>query len=627
MPGGYMGKTLRIDLNQEKIEEISFSDDVLRKYIGGRGLATKILFEEIPKGTDPLSPENVVVFMTGPYTGTTGPCSARFEVVTLSAHTKLLGAGNSGGFFGPELKRSGFDGVIISGKASDPVYLWIDDGKAELRSAEKIWGKDTYETEDFIKEELNDNKVKIATIGPAGENLVTYAAVMNDKGRTTARNGAAAVLGTKNFKAIACRGKQKIEVAFKDKFTAVSRDRIKRIKKDPIFQTFSLYGTSYGFMLQASLGDVPTKNWAKGEMDGMEKISGHSMYKTILTRNTACAGCIVACNREVRIDRGKYKLSPNAGPEYETLAAFGSMCLIDNIFAIAKANDICNRAGIDTISAGSTIAFAMECYEKGLITKEDLGGIELKWGNADAMLKCLDIIINKKYIGEILAQGTKKASKEIEGSEKFAIHVKGLEIAMHDPRFSQSFGLHYATTPCGGRHTSGSELIALSLIPLPVPDLNFGPGPNELDRFSPIGKAKVVKTVQDRTAMMDSMGMCVFLYMNPTMPPRLVSATLTLVTGFQMKYHEIFLKTGERISNLMQAFNIKHGAKVKDDTLPYRLLKEPLKEGGSKGKVVNLKPMLKEYYQLRGWDPQTGKPTVEKLKELDLDFVIKELYP
>jgi len=623
-----MGKTLSVDLTKEKIEEISFSTEILRKFIGGRGLAAKILFEEIPQGTNPLSPENIVIFMTGPCTGVAGPCNARYEVASLSAHTGFFGGANSGGYFGPALKRSGYDGVIIKGKASDPVYLWIDNGKAELRSAEKIWGKDSYEMEDIIRNELNDKQIKIAGIGPAGEKQIPYSAIMNDKGRAAARSGSAAVLGYKNFKAIACRGNQKIEIAYKNKYKNVSQGIIKKMKTEPIYQMHRIFGTPVMILLTILMGDTPAKNWTKPDMAGVEKLSGRSMFKTILTRNTACSGCVLACNREVKVT-GKYSLkeNPAAGPEYETIAAFGTMCMIDNLNAISLANDICNREGLDTISTGSVIAYAMECYEKGLITKQDLG-FELKWGDPDAMLKCLNLIVNKKKIGNILALGVKKASREIEGSEKFIAHAKGLEVAMHDPRGSQALGLHYATAPCGARHTSGYEAITVSLAPVPMPDLDFGAGTNEkaLDRFSTFSKAKAVKTMQERSIMMDSAGMCLFLYINPGLSPRYLSAILTLVTGFKMSYREIFLKTGERLFNLLHAINIKQGATPKDDTLSHRMIKQPLKEGATKGQVVNLKPMLKEYYQLRDWDLKTGKPTKEKLEELGLDFVIKEFY-
>jgi len=623
-----MGKTLRVDLTQDKIEEISFSTETLRNFIGGRGLAAKILFEEVPKGIDPLNPENVVVFMTGPYTGVAGPCSARYEVASLSAHTGFFGGANSGGFFGPTLKHSGYDGVIIKGKASDPVYLYIDNGKAELRSAEKLWGLDSYEMEDQIKKELGDKRIKVAGIGPAGENQIPYSAIMNDKGRAAARGGSAAVLGSKNFKAIACRGSQKIEIAFKEKFRKISQDLIKKTKNEPIYQMHRIFGTPVMILLTVMMGDTPAKNWTKPDMPGIENLSGRSMYKTILTKNTACAGCALSCNREVRVT-GKYKLkeNPAAGPEYETIAAFGTMCMIDDLKAISKANDICNREGLDTISAGSVVAYAMECYEKGLITKEDLG-FELKWGDADAMLKCLDILIKKEKIGNLLSLGVKKASIEIEGSDKFTAHAKGLEMAMHDPRGSQTLGLHYATAPCGARHTSGYEAITVSLAPVPMPDLDFGIGTNEkaLDKFSTYGKAKAVKTMQERAAMMDSMGMCLFLFVSPSTSPRYLPAILSLITGFKMNYRERFLKTGERIFNLLRAFNIKHGATPKDDTLSHRLLKQPLKEGATRGQAVNLKPMLKEYYKLRGWDPITGKPTKEKLEELGLQFVTEQLY-
>ncbi|MHA1130565.1 MAG: aldehyde ferredoxin oxidoreductase family protein, partial [Candidatus Helarchaeota archaeon] len=459
MPFGYMGKILRVDLSTETVEPQEIPEEYYRKYIGGRGLSTRILYDDLPKGLDPLDPDNEVIFMTGPYTGLAAPGAARFDITTLSPLTNQLGAANSGGFFGPALKRAGCDGVIIRGKAKSPVYLWVSEGEGELKSADHLWGKDTYKTEDLIKKELDKPHARVACIGPAGENLILYSSVICDKGRAAARSGAGAVLGSKRFKAIACFGKCQPELAYKDKFKEVSAYYNKKVLNDPAFKVIKLYGSNGFLLFQLITGDVPVKNWTKSNFNGAEKISGHAMYKTVLVKDKACQGCVISCKRSVKIDKGKYKLpeNPASGPEYETVAALGSMCMIDNIYAITKANDMCNRYGLDTISTGSVIAFAMECLEKGLITKEDLHGIDLRWGNPDSMIACIDLITKKRGLGALLAQGTKRASQEIEGSQNFSVNVKGLEVAMHDPRAMQMFGLHYVTTPYGGHHSSAGE--------------------------------------------------------------------------------------------------------------------------------------------------------------------------
>lgn len=630
MPFGYMGKILRVDLTTEAVETEELPESLYQKYIGGLGLAARILYDDLPKDLDPLDPKNEVIFMTGPYTGVPAPASARYEVVTLSPQTGFLGAANAGGFFGPTLKKTGFDGIVIRGAAKNPLYLWVTEDEGELRDAQHLWGQDTYATEDLIRKELDNDRIRVACIGPAGENLVSYAAIICDRGRAAARSGGAMVLGSKKLKAVACFGKKQVQIAHKSKFKEIATIFNKKILKDAIFKTLKLYGSEMLISLQYIFGDVPIKNWKQSTFDGIEKVTGHAMYKTILVRDKACLGCVISCKRHVRIDKGKYKLdeNPASGPEYETVAALGTLCMIDNIYAIAKANDLCNRYGLDTISTGSVIAFAMECYEKGLITKEDLNGIDLKWGNPDAMIACIKLITNKEKIGSILALGTKKASKEIEGSEKFAVTVKGLEVAMHDPRSNQMLGLHYATTPFGGRHSSGSEAIATGLGSLPSPDLDFVAKPDEraLDRLSPIGKARPIITIQDRNMMFDSAGLCIWLVSMPVIPTHYLPAFLSLITGWRMSYRKIFLKTGERISNLIHAFNIKHGFTMKDCELPHRLIKEPAVDGGSKGHVVYLEPMLREYFKIRQWDWETGKPKREKLIELGLDDIADDLW-
>lgn len=631
MPFGYMGQILHVDLDSESVMPEIIPEEVYRKYIGGRGLAARILYDDLPANVDPLDGANEVIFMTGPYTGVSAPASARFEVCTLSPQTGFFGAANAGGFFGPALKHAGFDGIVIRGNAKNPLYLWLNDGEAELRDAQSLWGQDTFKTEDLIRAELKNNRIRVACIGPAGENQINYAAIMCDRGRAAARSGAGRVLGSKKLKAIACFGKQQVKYAHPERLKEIAARFNKAYLKHPLFQYLRLYGSAGSLSLQFLQGDVPVKNWTRSTFDGVEKISGHGIYKVILVRDKACMNCVISCKRSVRVDQGPYQLeeNPASGPELETVCALGTNLLHDNIYAIAKANDLCNRYGIDVISVGNVIAFAMECYEKDLITSDDLGGIDLKWGDSNAILACIELINKKEKLGKLLALGTKAASRQIRGSETLSVDVKGLEVAMHDPRSNQLLGLHYATTPYGGRHSSATEAIMSGMAALPNPDLDFTATPDErtLDRLSPVGKAKPVITMQDRNVMFDSAGLCTWLVAYPVPSPHYLSAFLTLITGWKMSYRKIFLKTGERLNNLIQAFNIKHGATMNDYNLPHRLLKEPMQDGGSKGHVVYLKPMLREYFKLRQWDWITGKPTRKKLLELDLPDIADDLWP
>jgi len=632
-PNGYVGKYLRVNLTDQKIQEDSFDEQTLKNYIGGRGLGVRILYDELPKDLtnfDPVCEENIVVIMTGPYTGTPSMASARFDVTTLSPHTGFVGAANSGGFFGPTLKKSGFDGIVIAGKSPTPVYLSCVEGNYEIRDAQNLWGKDTFKTEDLIREDLGEKRVRTLIIGPAGENGVTFSALINDRGRAAARAGLGAVFGSKNLKGIAVYGTKKIEVAYPNEFKEKVEYFTKQFQKDALGQAFQLNGTNMSIILQMIIGDVPVKNYSRATFENVKKLSSRNQWDTTLIAHHACQGCVISCKRRVQIKSGKYQLeeNPASGPEYEAVAVLGPNLLIDDIYAITKANDYCNRMGLDVISAGSVISYAMDCYEHGLLNKDELDGIELKWGDPDAMLAMLKLICERRKIGKVLSTGVKRAAKEIEGSDKFAVHVKGLEVPMHDPRSNFLLALHYATTPFGARHTSGYESIIAGMSSLPKEDLDFvgKPDVRALDRISPIGKARPIITMQDRCFMMDSMGICEFIFMPMSIPPRYISAMLALVTGWPMKYREQFLKTGERIANLSQALNIRCGWKPSDDHLPYRLMKETHHDGGSKGVQINLAPMLREYYTLRDWDAKTGKPSRAKLESLGLFDVAKDLY-
>ncbi len=614
---GHINKLIRVNLTESRIFTENLDNYDLKKYIGGSGLGAKIIFDELDPSVDPLSPENILLFMTGPLTGTASPSCGRYCVCTKSPLTGLWAESHAAGFWGPELKFSGYDGIIIKGRSDNPVYLSIIDGKIELRDASKLWGTDTYQTEEYLKDELEDPSLKVASIGQAGENGVLFASIMNDSGRAAGRCGVGTVMGSKNLKAIAVRG-TKINVipAAKNEMLKEFLRRIYvTIRSHPTAQIYSSYGTDGIMTMMHEYGDVPIKYFNKGSWtEGIEKISGEAMAKSILKKQWACYRCIIACGRHITGDESGTR-EEGSGPEYETCASLGALCLNDDLNIIASGNELCNRYGMDTISSGSVIAFAMECYEKRLISKEDIEGIALKWGDGDAIINILHQIGKAKGFGETLAKGVKKAAKEIDKeAEEFALHVKGLEIPMHDPRAFKGLGLQYATSHRGACHLRG--LVYHIEQGERVPDLGIH---KRYERFTTDDKAFPVIAVQNWHDIMDSLIMCKFAFL----PPASVLSMLNMVTGWDMKLDE-FLKVGERTYNLKRVFNITCGATKSDDTLPKRFLEEPLSDGGSKGQIVELELMLKKYYEERGWT-ENGIPKEEKLNELDLSFAIPRL--
>ncbi len=603
-----MKKILRIDLSNNKIKDEIPDDKLLRDYIGGCGLASKLIVDEINGNTNPLGAENKLLFMTGPLVGTTAPSNGRHVVCSKSPLTNIWGEAHSGGRFGPELKFAGIDGLIFEGQSNNPVYLKIDDESIEIKDASHIWGKDTYETEKALKSELGDKKYKVASIGQAGENLLKISSVMNDMGRAAGRCGLGAVMGSKKLKAIVVKGTKKPTIA-DERFNTMALEFRKRIsERGGILRK---YGTPIAIRNLSKFGDIPIKNWQLGDWEGLETINEIANL-SILKKPISCYGCPVGCGRNIEIKEGNYK-TEGAGPEYETLAAFGSSCLNANLESIVKCNDICNRYGLDTISTGTTVAFALECFEKGLISREELG-FELNWGDHEAIVKMTELMANNEGFGKIFNNGTKIASEKIKGSNEFAVHVKGLEIPMHDPRAFYSMGLEYATGNRGASHLEGTPFkVALGSL---MPEIGIN---KIVDRFETSGKGRITALTQNVNAVSNSTIMCVFVrdYINASDFTRL----LNYATGFDYTVSEL-LKIGDRIHNVKRVFNILCGITEKDDTLPPRSL-EPTKEGGNAGMVPDMKSMLKEYYEFRGW--KNGIPTKEKLKELNLNYLISKI--
>ena len=620
---GYMGKILRINLSSGKITEEFPDENTLKMFLGGAGLATKYLFDEVKKGIDPLGPENKLIFMTGPLTGTPSPSTGRYSVVAKSPLTGGWGQANSAGFWGRDFKRSGFDGVIFEGISPKPVYLVTVEGKAELRDAKDIWGKNTSETTRLLKEQLGE-KFNVSCIGIAGENLVKYAAIMNDcdkpyYGRAAGRCGMGAVMGSKKVKAIASSGRMKIEVANPDEYKEEAKKRFDWVNESLLKMTIEVYGTAAVVDLTNVKGGFPTRNWQTGVCEFADKINGTAINETILVDRKACFSCPIACGRIAEIKEGPYK-SKGEGPEYESLGALGAMCGVDNLNAISFAHFLCNEYGLDTISTGNTIGFAMECYQKGILTKKDTGGLELNFGDADLLIDLVNKIGKREDIGDLLAEGVKKMAEKLgKDSMKFAMHVKGLELPAYDSRAAKITGLAYATANRGGDHiTAYIEGPAFMAMPfLIVDDADVGDPLEETPETT-----KVVKDFEDAFGIFDAIGGCKFMGMVLTAEDW--ASLIEKLVGYEFRAED-FRKTGERIYNLERAFNIREGFTRADDTLPARLLEEPMPEGPAKGHVVNLDLLLDAYYGYRGWD-KDGKPTPEKLKELELDWLISEIY-
>lgn len=597
---GWTGKILRVNLGAWSVSVEDLCPEVAEKYLGARGLGTKVLYDELKPGIDPLGPDNKIIFATGPLTGTAATSAGRYNVVTKSPLTGFIAASNSGGYFPAELKYAGFDAIIVEGAADEPVYIWVHNGKAEIRSAKHVWGKNTAETTDILVAET-DPDAKVACIGPAGERLVLFACVVNDKGRAAGRSGVGAVMGSKNLKAIVVRGTGDVKVADPTKFREAVLAAFKKIKESPVTsQGLPTYGTAVLVNVINQHGAFPTRNFQTGVFEGAEKISGETLAATLLVRKRACFGCPIACGRPSVVKSGKYK-GEGEGPEYETIWALGAACGVDNLEAVTKANYLCNELGLDPISMGSTIACAMELYEKGYLPKSATD-IPLRFGDADAVVEATRKTGYREGVGDLLAKGSYRLAAEF-GHPELSMSAKKQEYPAYDPRGVKGIGLNYATSNRGGCHVRG---YTISPEILGVPE--------KIDPLSKDGKAAWVKAFQDVTALVDSVGMCLFTTFALGAPD--VASMLESATGIPFPVEKAVL-AGERIWNLERLFNLREGLTKADDALAPRLLTEPMPEGPAAGQVVELADMLADYYAARGWS-EDGKPSAETLERLGL---------
>jgi aldehyde:ferredoxin oxidoreductase len=624
---GFAGKILRVNLSLGSIQEETVDRDTLRKFIGGRGLGAKILFEELEPGIDPLGPDNKLIFLTGPASGTTLPGQTRWMVVGKSPLTGYFGEANCSGSFGSELKRAGFDAIVIEGKASSPVYLWVKDGRAEIRDASKIWGMMVGPADDALKADVGDPNAWVACIGPSGENMVKYAAVMSDKHRAAGRTGMGAVMGSKNLKAIVTRGTKLADVARPELMRKLVRELIERVQANPGQQGLGKYGTSGGIPTLNNQGILPTKNYQEGEFVNFDKISGEHMANTILTGTLRCQGCPVPHDRLVDMKESPYGPIDGqyGGAEYETIAAFGSLCLVDDLIAINKANEICNAYGVDTISAGNVLAWAMECYDKGLITDKDTAGIALKWGDAKGMLAMLEKLCQRDGFGDVLAEGVKGAAAKVgQGSEDFAIHVRGMEIAMHEPRGKKGVSLIYtAASPRGGSHMEAGHDPAFEADNV-VPEVGITRG---VSRFSTEDKGEIVKKASDIRAMLNDASICVMIMEPCTGRSSItnVAEVLSAITGWDLSVDEL-MEIGARSNTMARSFNCREGLTREDDQLPPRFA-QAFASGGSQGQAISpadMDKMLSDFYTAAGWSAN-GIPTRATLTELGIGWVADAL--
>ena len=597
-------RVLHVDLSSGQIKRQELDDEVARKFIGGRGAGTYLLGTLLKGQEDAFSPENPLIFATGPLTGTAAPTGGRYMAICKSPLTNLVACSNSGGQFGAELKRTGTDLLLITGKASEPVYLLLEDEKTEIRPASHLWGRDTHFTTAAIKKELEMEGAKIACIGPAGENLVRFACIINDLHRAAGRSGVGAVMGSKNLKAVVVKGSSRPEAKDNELFMDVVKDRVKTLQENPVTgQGLPSLGTKVLDNIINEHGAYPTRNFQTGVFESTDEVCGEALVeKGYLKKNRGCYACPIKCARVTELPTG----AKGEGPEYESGWALGAAVGVKDLIAITEANYLCNLLGLDTISCGLTLACAMELFEKGIIKREELqGGPALEFGSSEALVFYTQKMAYRDGFGKNLAEGSLRLAKSYNAPE-LAMAVKGQELPAYDPRGVQGQGLSYATSNRGGCHVRG-YLIAPEVLGIP----------EKLDPQATEGKAQWVKVFQDLTAVIDSMGMCLFTSFALGAEDYL--ALLNAFTGRGYTLEEM-MECGERIWNLERALNIRFGMSPESDTLPERLLKEPMPEGPQKGNTVRLSEMLPDYYKLRGWD-ENGVPSGETLKRLGLDQV------
>jgi len=592
-------------------------------FLGGRGFNSKVLYDEVPKDVDPLSPQNKLMFATGPLVGTAFPLGARFNVSAKSPLTGILGDSNAGGHFAAEMKFAGYDQIIIEGKSRKPSYIYIEDQEIQITNAEHLAGKDVYETTEILLKDLGDRKVQVATAGPAAENRVLYAGIFVNLARPAARTGLGTVMASKNLKAVALKGTGSIEIADPRKFWKIVEEIEEETYAHPQYRPRRIMGTTRILMLADKLGFLPTRHFTSATFEHAAKVSGERLAKEYNVKNRACFSCIVPCSRVYLVREGEYAGLFGEGPEYEALSSFTARVGNSNLDLALKAVDLANRLGLDAITTAECIAWAMELYEKGELTKKETVGLELKWGNGEAILALIKKIAYREGFGDLLADGVRRASEKLGKGNEIAFHVKGLEIIQADPRGLKGYGLGYAVASRGADHLRSEPFIELSDDPEKGMEM-FGV-PEATLRLAHKGKGKLVRYFENWCAIIDSLEVCKNLAENMELLPFNRAAEITeATTGFHFTEKAVF-GIGERIINLERAYLTREGIRRRDDYLPARFLKDPLPDGNSKGAIFEIEPMLNEYYAERDWDSETGVPKAEKLRKIGLGHIVEDL--
>ncbi|RLF22133.1 MAG: aldehyde:ferredoxin oxidoreductase [Thermoprotei archaeon] len=620
---GYAGRVLRINLSTEKVKEEPLSKELIYGYLGGRGFNVRRLYHEVPKGIEPLGSRNKLMFATGPLVGIGLPLGARLNVTAKSPLTGILGDSNVGGHFAAEMKYAGFDQIIIEGASRRPVYIYIHDGDVEIVEAEGIWGLSISKAYDIIRQELGDWRIQIAIIGPAAENLVLFSGIFFNVYRPAARTGLGAVMASKMIKAIVVRGDGYVEVARPRDFERFVEELEEAIYAHEQYWPRRSMGTSRILLAANRLGFLPAKHFTEPVVDYAFKVSGERLAIEYNVKNRACFSCILPCSRFYVIKNGELAGTYGEGPEYEALAGMTVRIGNDDLDYALKAIELANDLGMDIISLSEVIAWAMELYERGLLSRKETDGLDLSWGNMEAVLRLIEMIAYREGFGDLLADGVAKAAKRLGKGLDLAFHVKGLEMIQADPRGLKGYGLGFAVASRGADHLRSEPFIELS----DNPDVGrrlFGE-PEATLRLGVRGKGRLVAYYENWCALVDSLEVCKNIAENmEILPPSKMVEALRIVVGINMSVDDI-MKVGERIVNVERAYIVRKGIRRSDDMLPRRFLREPMPKGPSAGHTIELERMLDEYYRARGWDPETGIPTVEKLEELGLDYVIDDL--
>jgi len=621
--GGYAGKILRINLTKGEAKTVDLDKSLAHRFLGGRGFNSKLLYDAVGPDTDPLGPENMLMFATGPLVGTMFPTASRFNVSAKSPQTGILGDTNAGGHFASEMKCAGYDQIVLKGRSGSPGYVYVNDGEVEFRDASHLRGKDVYETDDIIKDDLGDRRVQTAIAGPAAENGVKFAGVFANLMRAASRTGMGTVMASKGVKALAIRGTGSIEVAHPKKFERLVDEITEEIYSHEQYEGRRRMGTTRILLMANAMGFLPTRHYTSGIFEHAEEVSGERLAEEFNVKSRGCFACTIPCSRFYVVREGRFAGLYGEGPEYEAQGSLTARTGNRELELALKANDMCNRLGMDILTVSECISWAMELYEKGMLTREETDGLDLSWGNGDAMLTLIEKISRREGFGDVLADGSKAAAMKLGKGLDLTMQVKGLDLIMADPRGLKGFGLGYAVASRGGDHLRSEPFLELNDDPA-IGEEMFGV-PEATLRLADKGKGKLISFFEDWNAVIDALEPCKNIMQNmEILTFDRASEVIEATTGMRMTPAEVRL-VGTRIINIERAFNVREGMRRRDDSLPRRFREEPLTEGASSGTVFDQEPMLDEYYTERGWDLKTGVPRRETLEGLGLSKAASEL--